>query len=153
MVSLAAGEFAEAERLALLAAEEFETEGKPDAEALARALVARAAAQQGRTDEASVVIARARELSGRTDENVSHLLGIDVQSARVYAALGRYDEAFDLLQGVRKKAADWGLEDTRLEADVLLARFDAEQGADGAMERLRQAEEEARQLGFLGLVR
>ena len=152
MVALAAGEFAEVERLAQLAADEFEAEGKPDAEALARALVARAAARQGHTAEAEAEIARARELSGRTDENVSYLLGIDIQSARVYAELGRYDDALDLLQGVRDKAADWGLEDSRLEADVLIARFDAERGGDGATERLRQAEDEARQLGFLGLV-
>lgn len=152
MVSLAAGESAEAARLAHLAAEEFEAEGKPDAEALARALVARAAAQEGKRAEAEAEIARARELSGRTDENVSYLLGIDLQSARVYAALGRFDEALELLQGVRQKAADWGLEDSRLEADVLKARFEAEQGVEGAAERLRQAEDEARRLGFLGLV-
>ncbi|MDA8018437.1 MAG: tetratricopeptide repeat protein [Thermoanaerobaculia bacterium] len=153
LVALTASDAHEAERLALAAAEEFEAEDKPDAEALARALVARAKAQQGESSAAAREIARARELSQITDENVSYLLGIDLHSARVYAALGRVEEALELLRSVSEKASDWGLVDSRLEADVLSARLRLRQGTEDAAARWKEVEEEARSMGFLGLIR
>lgn len=152
MVALAEGQPEEAERLAFSAATEFEAESKPDAEALARALMARAEARQGRHEEAEAAIARARDLSQQTDENVSYLLGIDLHTARVYATVGRVDDAVSLLRAARDQADQWGFVDSRVEADVLLARLEVETGASGAEARLREVEDEARRMGFLGLL-
>ncbi len=126
---------------AVSSAEEFQREGKPDAEGYALAVLAGARLAQGRTDDAAAAIERATGLLAET-ENLERKLQVTLRAADVAAASGKTEDARRQLREVLDESAALGFVDLRLEASLRLGVVES----DAA--RLEAVAKEASERGF-----
>jgi tetratricopeptide (TPR) repeat protein len=144
---LDAGQAERAEQLARAAADELARQGTGDAQALALATAALAAAARGDAATARSTIDQAVTLLGPTQDLRTRLL-VEIRAARLRR--GPAPEA--ALEGVIERARRAGMLEPQLEARLALGEIEIETGrAAQGRERLAALQQEAQALGY-GLI-
>lgn len=144
---LDAGQAERAEQLARAAADELARQGTGDAQALALATAALAAAARGDADTARSTIDQAVTLLGPTQDLRTRLL-VEIRAAR----LRRGPAPEMALEQVIERAGRAGMLEPQLEARLALGKIEIETGrAVQGRERLAALEQEAQALGY-GLI-
>jgi len=141
--------WADAEVLARKAAEEFRAEKKPDYEAYADAVLARAEFKRGWREQANAAVAQAEGLAARvSDPHVRCFVGIS--SARISAGLGKPEEAVAIFDRALQLATAAGLFPYQLEARLGLGEMRLWTGqVNAATAILASLEKEAMSKGYL----
>ena len=145
--------WANAEALGRKAAEEFRSEKKPDFEAYAQAVLARAEFNQGRREQANAAIAQAEALAAKVaDPHVRCFVGIS--SARIAAGMGKSAEAVATFNRTLELATAAGLFPYQLEARLGLGEMRLRTGqVDAAKAILGSLEKDAMSKGYLLIAR
>jgi len=141
------------EALARKAAEEFRAEKKPDFEAYAEALLARAEFNQRQHEKANTTVARAEELAAKVgDPHVRCFVGIS--SAQILAGMGKSPEAIATFQRTLDLATAAGLYPYQLEARLGLGQTRRRIGQPNAANAiLAPLEKEALSKGYVLIAR
>jgi serine/threonine protein kinase/tetratricopeptide (TPR) repeat protein/TolB-like protein len=141
--------WADAEALGRKAAEEFRSEKKPDFEAYAQALLARAEFNQGRREQANATIAQAEALATKVvDPHVRCFVGIS--SARIAAGMGKSARAVAMFNRALELATAAGLFPYQLEARLGLSEVRLQTGqVNAGKAMLASLEKEAAGKGYL----
>lgn len=137
----------EAAERAGAALDEFRAQEKPDDEAYALSVLARARLLQGEVAQAQAAIERAGALLEKS-ENREAKLRARLAGAEVDAAAGRAVEARRTLEEVRRSAIALGFVDLRLEVELLLGRLELAADPAAGAERLAAVAREASERGF-----
>jgi eukaryotic-like serine/threonine-protein kinase len=126
-LALDEGDARGAERDGRTAADLFRNLHVKDAEALARAAVARALAAQGRPAEAERELGEAQRLTAQS-ENRRAILFVLIAAGRIAGDEGRVEEARQSLKAARDEARSRGLWPLRLDATLALGRLELQRG-------------------------
>jgi eukaryotic-like serine/threonine-protein kinase len=147
-VALEQNDAGEAEHEARLAEAEFEKEKQVDLLASARGVLARALLKQHDGKDAVTTAELATKLEDSSEDHDIRTQ-IELDSAEVFAGVGRYSDAQDHVQAALREAERFHFRLYHLEAQASLGRIELASGRASARMLLRRVEREATKRGLL----
>jgi eukaryotic-like serine/threonine-protein kinase len=150
ILDLEEGHTAAAEASAREAAEEFRREKSPVDEASALAVVARALLRQGKIAAAVRTMDSAVEIAKKDAGNLSFVMPVLIEAARIHAAAGETDAAEKDLESLLEQATKLGNVELQFEARLALGEVELKAGkiADGQA-RLAELNKDATAKGYI----